>query len=36
MAKEVGWKWAGFSMVFSTGLAYTVAVVLYQTLRMVA
>ncbi len=36
MAKEVGWKWAGFSMVFSTALAYIVAVALYQTLRVVA
>jgi len=36
MAKEVGWKWAGFSMVFNTALAYVVAVVLYQTARFMA
>jgi len=36
MAKEVGWKWAGFSMVFNTVLAYVVAVVLYQAARLVA
>ena len=36
MAKEVGWKWAGFSMVFNTALAYAVAVIIYQTSRLVA
>ncbi|SNS23179.1 ferrous iron transport protein B [Humidesulfovibrio mexicanus] len=36
MAKEVGWKWAGFSMVFNTVLAYAVAVVIYQAARLVA
>jgi ferrous iron transport protein B len=36
MAREVGWKWAGFSMVFNTALAYGVAVFLYQAARLVA
>jgi ferrous iron transport protein B len=36
MAKEVGWKWAGFSMAFNTALAYVVAVALYQAARLVA
>lgn len=36
MAKEAGWKWAAFSMLFNTALAYGVAVALFQALRTVA
>ncbi len=35
MARESSWKWAGFSMVFNTVLAYVLAVFLYQTTRLV-
>ncbi len=35
MAKEAGWKWAAFSMIFNTALAYGVAVALFQALRTV-
>ncbi len=30
MAKESSWKWAGFSMVFNTVLAFGLAVIIYQ------
>lgn len=30
MAKESSWKWAGFSMVFNTILAFCLAVIIYQ------
>jgi ferrous iron transport protein B len=30
MAKESSWKWAGFSIIFNTILAYAVAVAIYQ------
>ncbi|NJB69122.1 ferrous iron transport protein B [Desulfobaculum xiamenense] len=30
MAREAGWKWAGFSVVFNTALAYGLAVIVYQ------
>jgi ferrous iron transport protein B len=36
MAKEAGWKWALFSMTFNTALAYVVAVLLFQALRLLA
>jgi len=36
MAREAGWKWAAFSMVFNTGLAFVVAAVVYQTARVFA
>ncbi len=36
MAKEAGWKWALFSMTFNTALAYLVAVLIYQTARLLA
>jgi len=36
MAKEVGWKWAAFSMGFNTALAYIVAVIIFQTARLLA
>jgi ferrous iron transport protein B len=36
MAKEAGWKWALFSMTFNTGLAYVVAVLIFQTSRLLA
>jgi len=36
MAKEVGWKWASFAMVFNTVLAYAAAVVIYQSARLMA
>ncbi|GAB6124792.1 ferrous iron transport protein B [Humidesulfovibrio idahonensis] len=36
MAKEVGWKWAAFSMGFNTALAYVVAVIVFQTSRLLA
>jgi ferrous iron transport protein B len=36
MAREVGWKWAGFAMGFNTILAYAVAVAIYQAARLVA
>lgn len=35
MARESSWKWAGFSVVFNTALAYVLAVFLYQTTRLV-
>jgi ferrous iron transport protein B len=35
MAKEAGWKWAGFAMVFNTALAYVAAVAVYQAVRMI-
>lgn len=31
IGREVGWKWAGFSVVFNTVLAFTIAVIIYQT-----
>jgi ferrous iron transport protein B len=31
MAKESNWKWAAFAVVFNTLLAYTLAVIIYQT-----
>ncbi len=34
MARESSWKWAGFSMVFNTLLAFVVAVGLYQASRL--
>jgi len=34
MAKEAGSKWAAFSMAFNTGLAFVVAVSVYQTARL--
>ena len=30
MAREAGWKWALFSLVFNTALAYVAAVAVYQ------
>lgn len=30
IGRELGWKWAGFSVVFNTALAYTVAVIIHQ------
>jgi ferrous iron transport protein B len=30
IAREASWKWAAFSMVFNTALAFTLAVVVYQ------
>ncbi|MDP2849043.1 MAG: ferrous iron transport protein B [Humidesulfovibrio sp.] len=36
MAKEAGWKWALFSMTFNTGLAYVVAVIIFQASRLLA
>ncbi len=35
MARESSWKWAGFSMIFNTLLAFVVAVGLYQASRLV-
>jgi len=36
MAREVGWKWASFAMLFNTALAYVVAVAIFQAGRFVA
>ncbi len=36
MAKEAGWKWAAFSMAFNTGLAFVVAVAIFQVSRLVS
>jgi ferrous iron transport protein B len=36
MAKEAGWKWAAFAMGFNTALAYLLAVVIFQTARLLA
>jgi len=30
IARELSWKWAAFSVVFNTGLAFTVATIIYQ------
>ncbi len=30
MFRELGWRWATFSMLWNTGLAYGVATVFYQ------
>ena len=30
IGRELGWKWAGFSVIFNTALAYTVAVIIHQ------
>jgi ferrous iron transport protein B len=34
MRRELGWSWALFSMAWTTGLAYVLAVVLYQVLAV--
>jgi len=34
MARESSWRWAVFSMIFNTGLAFTLAVVAYQIGRL--
>jgi ferrous iron transport protein B len=31
IAKESNWKWGLFSMIFNTGLAFFLAVLVYQT-----
>jgi ferrous iron transport protein B len=36
MSREAGWKWAGFAMLFNTGLAYAAAVLIYQAARLFA
>jgi len=36
MAKEAGWKWALFAMIFNTGLAYVAAVSIFQISRLLA
>lgn len=30
IGRELGWKWAGFSVIFNTALAYMVAVIIHQ------
>lgn len=30
IGRELGWKWAAFSVVFNTGLAYSISVAIYQ------
>jgi ferrous iron transport protein B len=30
IGREIGWKWAGFSVAFNTILAFTVAALIYQ------
>jgi ferrous iron transport protein B len=34
IAREINWRWATFSLLWNTGLAYGVAVIFYQTARM--
>jgi ferrous iron transport protein B len=34
MARESSWKWAGFSVVFNTALAFGVAAAVYQVGRV--
>ena len=34
IGKEAGWRWAGFSMLYTTALAYVLAVAVFQGARL--